>query len=212
MAVGPVSGARGTLRGVVEWAAAGRPLPGERASGDHHLVVSTPDGAFLAVIDGLGHGEEAAKVAAAAVEVLERAAHEPLPVMLDLCDRALAGSRGVVLSAAVVDARRRTLGWLGIGDVAGVLLSRSGAAWRPRARLVNRCGIVGNQAPSPLPTSQAIAAGDVLVFATDGIRGDFSDQLPGVASAQGLAEHILTHHAKQTDDALVLAARLCCGA
>lgn len=212
MAAEPVSRARGTLRGVADWAVAARPLPGERASGDHHLVVSRPDGAFLAVIDGLGHGEEAARVAAAAVEVLERAAHEPLAVMLDLCDRALAGSRGVVLSAAVVDSRRSTLRWLGIGDVAGVLLGRFEASWKPRARLVTRCGIVGNQAPSLWPTSQVIAAGDVLVFATDGIRGEFSDQLPGSSSAHGLAEHILTHHAKQTDDALVLAARLCCGA
>src|SRR5437773_929428 len=78
-------------------------LPGETESGDLHLVKSVGSGVLAAVVDGLGHGAEAASAARAAVAVLERHAGEsPLP-LLQRCHRALIGTRGVVLSLAFFD-------------------------------------------------------------------------------------------------------------
>src|SRR2546423_831789 len=53
----------------------------------------------------------------------------------------------------------------------------------------------------------ALAHGDTLIVATDGIDEQFADQLPQDLTPQPLAEHIFAHYAKSTDDALVLVAR-----
>jgi len=59
--------------GPMEWATAGRPLPGERYSGDQPLAVDIDgDAVLFGVIDGLGHGPAAASAAMRAVhELLE---------------------------------------------------------------------------------------------------------------------------------------------
>ena len=50
--------------------------------------------------------------------------------------------------------------------------------------------------------------GDTLIFATDGVGGDFLNEvLPQRDPAQALADYILGRWGKQTDDALVLVAR-----
>src|ERR1041384_6057447 len=47
----------------LDWAVASAPLEGEPESGDLHLVKGISTGLLLAVVDGLGHGVEAAAVA-----------------------------------------------------------------------------------------------------------------------------------------------------
>ena len=62
----------------IEWAVAELARPGQSESGDRHLVLSTADGGLVAVVDGLGHGAEAASAAKMAVMALERGADRPL--------------------------------------------------------------------------------------------------------------------------------------
>jgi serine phosphatase RsbU (regulator of sigma subunit) len=52
-----------------------------------------------------------------------------------------------------------------------------------------------------------IRAGDLLVMATDGITEDHLERIDFAAPARVIAEEILSKHAKETDDAMVLAAR-----
>jgi hypothetical protein len=49
--------------------------------------------------------------------------------------------------------------------------------------------------------------GDTLVFATDGVRREFTQRLALGDGPQQLADRILGQYAKGTDDALVLVAR-----
>ena len=61
--------------GPIEWAIAGRRLPGEHVSGDQPIAVGIDtDAALFGVIDGLGHGPDAATAAIRAVEVLKEPA------------------------------------------------------------------------------------------------------------------------------------------
>ena len=198
---------QGTVRGVLDWAVAARPLPGETASGDRHLVVSRHEGALIVVVDALGHGTDAAQTASRAIDVLAQRANEPFPVMLEQCDRALAGSRGVVLSAAIIDGRRGVMWWAGVGNVSGLVLQAGNAEWQTRARLLAPGGIVGGGLPSLRPATVPLAARDVLVLATDGVRGEFADRFPRSESPLNLAEQVITSFAKDNDDALVLVAQ-----
>ncbi len=195
------------VRPLIDWGVATLALAGEAESGDLHLVKPVGRGVLVAAVDGLGHGAEAAAAARAAVTALDRHADEFLIPVVRTCHEALIGTRGVVLSLAYLDGAKRTLTWLGIGNVEGVLLHADARARRARGSLVTRGGIVGSELPPLRADVQPVAPGDLLIFATDGIRGGFAEGLPTDATPQQLADHILARHGKGTDDALVLVAR-----
>ncbi len=192
----------------IDWGVAALTLPGEWQSGDLHLVKAVQGGTLVAAVDGLGHGADAATAARTAVTTLAEHAGESVTALLDRCHWALKGSRGVVMSLAFLDARARTITWAGVGNVEGIVLRvAGGAGGRERIGLVARGGIVGSELPAVRAQQVALAPGDLLFFATDGIREGFLDGLPADASPQQLADHILANHGKGTDDALVLVAR-----
>jgi phosphoserine phosphatase RsbX len=186
----------------LEWSAASASIEGEVESGDLAVVEEFEGGVLVAVIDGLGHGPDAASAARVAAGELSSHCREPIEQLLERCHRALRGTRGVVMSLASVEPGADQMHWLGIGDVMGVLFRTNGREW-----IINRGGVVGFRLPTLRRSTVPIAAGDVLIFATDGIRDDFADRLlPGGPSSQ-LAQKILAQSRKRTDDALVLVAR-----
>src|SRR2546421_418276 len=194
---------------LIDWGVAASALPGQTQSGDLHLVKSVPTGVLLAVVDGLGHGADAATAARTAVATLDEHASESVLALLQRCHWALKGTRGVVMSLAFADRQQHALTWVGVGNVECMLFHAAGAlSSRPaRASLVTRGGIVGSELPQVRAQVLPLAAGDLLIFATDGIRDAFSDGLQLETPPQQLAELILSQHGKGTDDALVLVAR-----
>jgi negative regulator of sigma-B (phosphoserine phosphatase) len=195
--------------GPIEWAAESRPRPGENVCGDRLLAVDVNGtGALIGVLDGLGHGAEAADAANCGVEVLRNARSEPLDVLVQRCHRALSGTRGAAMTLARIDFRTDTLSWVGIGNVAADLVAKhpAGVEVRSSARLAG--GIVGYRIPEVLtPQEVPIRPGDLLVIASDGIVEDHLDDIDFSAPALVIADQILHSHAKDNDDALVLAAR-----
>jgi len=194
---------------LIDWGVAAAALPGQTQSGDLSLVKPVPTGVLIAVVDGLGHGAEAATAARTAVATLDQHASESVSALLERCHWALKGSRGVVMSLAFADRAHNTLTWIGVGNVECMLFHAAGASSSgpARASLVTRGGIVGSELPQVRAQVLPLAAGDLLIFATDGIRDGFSDGLQFEAPPQQLAEHILSQHGKGTDDALALVAR-----
>ena len=194
-------------QGEVEWASASRPAGPGSEMGDACLVRSVEDGVLIAVVDGLGHGPEAAQAAEKAVQVLARHAAESVINLVRLCHKELIGSRGVAMSLATVNAADESLTWLAIGNVEAVLLRADPHAVPAREAVVMRGGVIGYELPIVRAAVTALYPGDLLIFATDGIDSSFTDQLDAARSPQRLADHILAEHAKGTDDALVLVAR-----
>lgn len=193
--------------GVLEWGVAVAPLDGASACGDIHLVREFPGGALVAVVDALGHGPEAERAAREAVEILAPVAHEPIADLLDRCHRSRQGRRGVVMSLASFDGMAHVMTWTGVGNVEGVLLRENQAKGSWRRTLLTHGGIVGGDLPAVRPQAQSLATGDLLIFATDGVRRDFADELDHLRPARDLAAELLARHGKGTDDALILVAR-----
>jgi phosphoserine phosphatase RsbX len=195
--------------GPIEWARAGRPLPSEYTSGDRGIAVGIEDAAALfGVVDGLGHGPAAAEAALRAVDAVTRAHAEPVEVLIELCHRALVGTRGVAMTLARIDFAANTLTWAGIGNVTANLVAKAptGFEIRSSARLTG--GIVGYRIPEIQPAPVvSIRPGDLIVISTDGIAEDYLDHIDFSASAVAIAEGLLGKDAKETDDAMVLAAR-----
>ena len=117
---------------LVDWAVATLALEGEEESGDLHVVAPFDGGALVAVIDGLGHGPEAAVAARSAAEALERDSTQPVGELLERCHRELRGTRGAVITLASFNARAGTMTWAGVGNIEGTLLRAEPGNDRPR--------------------------------------------------------------------------------
>ena len=191
----------------IDTAFATLPLPGQTESGDLCLAKKVGKGTLIAVVDGLGHGQEAASASHAAIGALERYSREPLADLVRRCHEALVGLRGVVLGLAYLDPQAATLTWLGVGNVGGVLL-RADLGNRPsRITLVASAGFIGAEQPHPTTRSVPLALGDTVILFSDGIRDGFADSLVLSNTPQEIADLIITRHLKGNDDALVLVAR-----
>jgi hypothetical protein len=194
--------------GRIEWAVAGRALPGQQVSGDRGVVLDTGGGTVLfAVLDGLGHGAAAADAADRAARVLSENRAEPLDVLMVLCHRAMADTRGAAISLALFDEGDRVR-WLGVGNVESQVLTAGPAGLKVHATVLLTAGIVGYRLPSNLqPQSVSVRPGDLLLMSTDGIVTESAARIDLSKSTADITADILARHAKDTDDALVLAAR-----
>src|SRR5262245_39710440 len=162
--------------GPIEWAVAEFMRPGQTESGDQYVAMEIPGGAVVGVIDGLGHGAEAANASKTAIRSSGRHAGEPAIRLMRECHQSLAGLRGAVMSVASINAAEETMTWLGVGNVEGLLLRAHPAAIPSRELLLLRGGVVGVHLPALTGAIVPIARGDTLVFATDGVRSEFLDE------------------------------------
>jgi len=191
---------------LLDWSVAARAFPGERENGDASVVAPFSGGVLVGVIDGLGHGPEAAEAAAVAVATLQA---NPGAMVMDLvrtCHAELRRTRGAALSLASFHAATGTMTWIGVGNVEGALFRIDRNAAQPRDSLMLRGGVVGYQLPPLRAATHPIHAGDMLVLVTDGIAGTFYDRSPIGRAPAEVAEEILQRCGKQTEDALVFAA------
>ena len=193
---------------MVEYGVAKFVLPGQDESGDHHLVCCNRNGILIAAIDGIGHGEEAANAAKAAVGLLRSSADEPIISLVERCHEKLRAPRGIVLSLAFIDSENRMMTWLGVGNVQGMLMRGDAKRGNVKESLLLRAGVVGSQLPALQATVLPIVRGDTVFFATDGVRSDFSVTLSARENPQRAADRILGQYRRGNDDALVLVVRL----
>ena len=180
---------------------------GETDSGDRCVVKVAEKRVVIGVIDGLGHGPEAAQAAQAAADVVEAFSHESVGALMVRCHEKLRTTRGAAITLMSIDAATGQLDWLGAGNVAAVLLHFGEAGRSSHKELLVRSGTAGASLPSTAVSSIKIKRGDVVALATDGVNLRFIEDLrPG--PPQRLAESLLARHQTARDDALVVVARL----
>jgi negative regulator of sigma-B (phosphoserine phosphatase) len=184
---------------------AGAAHEGETRSGDVAVFAPTARGGLVCVIDGLGHGPEAADAAELCASVVRANAEAEATDLLEACHQALLQTRGAVMTAAWFDLEAGRLSWAGVGNVDARLV-RSGPELREEVALVFG-GVLGYRMPRVRPATMPLERGDLLVMITDGIDGAISPALTGGGTAQALASRILEQHGKGTDDSLAVVLR-----
>ncbi|MBI4220228.1 MAG: SpoIIE family protein phosphatase [Chloroflexi bacterium] len=194
-------------KGLIEHGVAVAPKPGESHCGDRYLVKPHPAGVLLAVVDGLGHGEEAESAADRALKVLAGNPAESVVSLTRRCHDELRGTRGVALTLASYDAKEGTVSWLGVGNVEAVLIRGSADVFPRLEHVLLRSGVVGHHLPALYASVLQVNSGDTLILATDGIRNGFTQAVRNGDAPQLIADRILATFGTASDDALVLVGR-----
>lgn len=193
------------VKGTIEFAVAARPFPGEEVSGDLHWACQDGRQAFFAVIDGAGHGQEAATAAACAAAVLNEHFGSPFHTLFQKCHEELQRTRGAAMSLAAIDLSLLTLTWAGVGNVEAALIRQEAGA--KNEALLLRSGVVGYNFSQPRVSTLAIGKGDLLLMSTDGIKSYSRRDVDLQASCETIANRLMHDYAKEVDDALILVAR-----
>ena len=192
---------------VVEWSVASRAVPGENVSGDLQVIAPSRDGVLVAVVDGLGHGDEATAAARLAAQTIEAHANDPMLTLVRHCHQALRTTRGAVMTIVSLNGQDDTMTAIGIGNVETVLFRADPAARPRRESVLLRGGVVGYQLPALQASVSPLTVGDVVVFATDGVREDFSDLITPAEALPQMVEKIIAQKFRGNDDGLVLACK-----
>ena len=181
-------------------------LRGEEESGDAWAVCAMNDRLIVLLVDGLGHGPEAAIPATAAVTLFNCEAARTPETLATLMHGALHPTRGAALSMAEIDKKARTVRFCGVGNVEGRVV----AAGTSR-HFIPQNGIVGHKMPAsvqgsvlPWPTHGR------LVMHSDGITSQWNaDQYPGLLARHPalVAGVLFRDFARPRDDATVLVMR-----
>lgn len=175
------------------------PAEGEIACGDAVVVRREPGVTLLAVIDVLGHGPEAGRVAAQAVKFLEAAPLTSAKTLVSGLHDALRGTRGAAAALCVLRGLR--LDACGVGNVETRVVGS-------KVPVISTPGIIGARVGILRESLGKLAVGDRVVCWSDGISSRLElDGMRHVAPADACAR-IMNQHRRRHDDASVLVADL----
>jgi len=192
----------------VTWGMASVPLSTESRSGDLCVVWSPHDGALIAVVDGSGHGAEAAAAAQTAATAIGAFTHESPVALVLRCHEQLRGTRGAAMTLASLNLLDRTMTWLGIGNVEGVLCHTPEPENQGSDRVLLRSGVVGYRLPARLKAEVLpLKPNDILIMATDGVKPEFAEEAALAGDPRLVAERLLLQYDGHRDDALVFVAK-----
>jgi anti-sigma regulatory factor (Ser/Thr protein kinase) len=175
---------------------------GETECGDAWRIVVRHQLVAVLLVDGLGHGPEAAAAAAIATRMFPRVAGAAPDVALGAMSEAMRGSRGAALSMVVIDQATRVTRFSGVGNVDARVIALAGTD-----HLVPQYGIVGHTMPVVRCVEVPWPAGAQLVMHSDGISNRWRlDAYPGLASAHPalVAGVVYRDFARDRDDATVV--------
>jgi anti-sigma regulatory factor (Ser/Thr protein kinase) len=182
------------------------PYPGEDVYGDGWGVVQEPKRGLFLVVDGLGHGIEAAAASRQAERVLEESAELEPEALLERIDRALRGTRGAAAGLAELRLQGGGASFVGIGNTASMVLRGDQSR-----RMVSRNGILGHGVRRFQAFHYDFAEDEsILVMHSDGVSSQCElGGYPGLAARHPsvVAAVLCRDFARDRDDVTVLVAR-----
>ena len=195
---------RHKVEGLVDVAGIALPYPGEQLCGDAWTFHSDPERTVALLVDGLGHGWEAAEAAQEAVATFRKRIQSHPGELIGYIHEALRKTRGAVAAVAEIRPREKTLVYAGVGNIGAVMLS--GGASRS---LVSHNGTLGVAAPRIQEFKSEWPSDGVFILHSDGVQSRWdlsSPSYPGL-----LARHpaliggaLLRDFRRQRDDASVV--------
>jgi anti-sigma regulatory factor (Ser/Thr protein kinase) len=181
------------------------PKPGEPVCGDAWAVLHGRGRLVVFVVDGLGHGPEAAAAARAAIETVEKTAQRDASEIMDAVHNALRPTRGAAGAVALLQPESELCSYCGIGNIGASI--RGHASTRS---MVSQNGILGHQLRKIQEFQYPFPKGSLLVMHSDGIASHWDlAAYPGIAMRHPafVSAALFRDHNRGRDDLTVLALR-----
>ncbi len=178
---------------------------GEDVSGDGWSVALDPDGLTLFVVDGLGHGTEAAIVANEAVKQFQAHRREAPADIIAAVHRGLRHTRGGAVACSRLRHTSRTATFAGLGNIAACCVGGDNTV----RRMVSMSGIAGHNARR-IQAFEYPCTGGLLVMHSDGISTSWTlNRYPGLATRHPLlvAGVLYRDFTRGSDDVTIVVAR-----
>lgn len=181
--------------------------PGEVACGDGWALHEGAAQRTLMMVDGLGHGTEAAVAAREALALFAKWGGEPPAELVQRLHLGLRHTRGGAVAVARVQWASHTIAFAGLGNIAAAVVAPDGSA----RRMVSHNGTAGHNARKIQAFDYPFGPQSLLVMHTDGMGGHWSLQgYPGLARAHPalVAGVLYRDQARGRDDTTVVVTRL----
>lgn len=186
--------------GAVEMAKAG-----EVVCGDAWALHRDASQCTLFMVDGLGHGSQAALAANEAVSQFRRSRTDMPVDIVQAVHLAIRHTRGGAVAVARIDYAASTVVYAGLGNIAASLAAPSGHL----RRMVSLNGTAGHNARK-IQAFEYPCGDGLLIMHTDGITSSWTlEPYPGFARLHPmlLAGLLMRDHSRGRDDATVVVAR-----
>lgn len=199
-ASGPAAAYEGSAPGTIAGVCV--PHPAETVSGDAWWSTVVSARRSVLVIDGLGHGAQAADAALAGVDLFRRSAGATPAEAVQRLHAGLRATRGAALAVADIDPARATLRYAGIGNIASTILTAAGSR-----SLVSHHGTAGHDARRIQEFAYDFPRGAALLMHSDGVTARWSlAPYPGLLDRHPLtvAAVLYRDFSRGRDDATVV--------
>jgi anti-sigma regulatory factor (Ser/Thr protein kinase) len=182
------------------------PKAGEQLSGDGFGLRPTYKGAYLCVLDGLGHGEHAHLATQTALKSFQQQPKTSPSEILRGIHADIKRTRGAVGAIAHWNAEENIFFFCGIGNISGRLLTHDKSK-----NLLSYNGTLGMSMPNTInDQSLTWEQGNILILHSDGLknRWDFLKYPELMRHDPTLIAAVLyNEHTRTTDDTLVVVVR-----
>ena len=190
--------------GKTEYGVATRALQGDQC-GDSGITLEQKGILLCAVIDGVGHGPNAAIAAVTAKNDIEANSEAPLTEILQGVHEVLKSTQGAVACLCRIELKSGQLTMAGIGNITCRIFRGLDSE-----RLLSREGILGYMVSTPREHTRKLDNAALLLMHSDGVREHFElfeypDLLKG--NAASVAARVVDTLGKNNDDASCLAVR-----
>ena len=190
--------------GKTEYGFAAKALQGDEC-GDSGITLEQKGILLCAVIDGVGHGPNAAIAAVTAKNYIEANSEAPLTEILQGVHEVLKSTQGGVVCLCRIELKSGQLTMAGIGNITCRIFRGLDSE-----RLLSREGILGYMVSTPREHTRKLDNAALLLMHSDGVREHFElfeypDLLKG--NAASVAARVVDTLGKNNDDASCLAVR-----
>ena len=178
------------------------PVRGERVCGDGWTVVAGGGFTVAAVVDGLGHGPDAARAAEAALGAVRANAGAAPAEVVRLAHGPLRATRGAALAVARLEHGGGVVRFAGVGNISGVIATPGTSR-----SMASHNGIVGHEMRKVQEFTYDWPAGATLLLHSDGVQTRWRlDAYPGLLTRDAalVAGVLYRDFARGRDDATVL--------
>ncbi len=177
------------------------PIIGERLSGDKWAIRRVGQQRYCILVDGLGHGFEAAEAAKLALQRFDENLDLAPSQIIKAMHSSLRGTRGAVAAVARIDCARGTLDFCGLGNIAAILVNDT-----YRKHLTSLNGTLGYEARKVTEFKHPWNQASLLVMHSDGLSSRAFESIQAVKNktAPLIAAWLYQMNSKGTDDSTAL--------